>query len=225
MRAQVTIPFIENFKKTTQQKSATAENPSDLVTSISFNCKMNPITALRLESLLKQGAALDCSITARQASFDWQADPNMDIIRKISETQPEETAIPASTLAPAEPTKSFDDNSAEAVTRAEAVANIEATGAGIMATPKSRITYDNTGKEESVCPGCALKDTPECEAPVSFRDCVTSCTGRQESPAGAADLKTTEPEAVKAPAGNGNGHKEKTRYIPGQGRRKTAKAG
>lgn len=233
MRAQVSIQFIEGLKVTTAQKMS-GEGPADITTSVSFTCKANPITLMRLNSLMKGNGSMDVTFTARQAEFDWQTDPGMEVIRKVR-TPVDEMAVPAPMPeavatnplpeAPADAVK----EAVAAVAQAQAVAEITATGAGILETEKSRITYDNTFSKETICGNCLKKDTEDCEAPASFRDCVTSCTGLREAPVAAADLKATVPDTATEPEGNGNGngnrHKESTRYIPGRGRRKTAKAG
>ncbi len=234
MRAQVSIQFIEGLKVTTSQKTA-GEGTADVVTGISFQCKTNPITLMRLHSLLKQNCGLDVSFVARQATFDWAADPGMDIIRKVCETPPEECAIPASTLE-----KSTDTNLAVPGLKAGAKAKAKLPDAPEIIVTLSEaetnptvpgwhkghpvvnldrpINYGNVGKETPICDRCVDKGTEVCVGAEAFSGAVTSCTSFKPK-AAAAD---TVPVAVTEPGGNGQ---EKTRYIPGKGRRKTAKAG
>lgn len=232
MRTSVILVNIDSPKVATAQKSG-PEGPGESITTITFCARVHPITLMRLHSLMGQKVGIDVTFASRQATFDWQADPGMDVIRKIHEEQAE-LGLPKTDLLVvplfSQPAPDAPTEEGEAVTETPAgdteTAPDDTAEPGFDAeAPKASVKYAVDGTPgESLCRSCLTFGSQDCAAPETFSEAVqiTACTSYKQKPAGGLD--ETMPVAATEPDGNGNGH-SKTRYIPGKGRRKTAKAG
>lgn len=189
MRTEIMIHNIDAVSINTKAKLDAGI--ADVITTVSFQCRVKALDMMRLSSLLKQNASLSASFFSRQAAFDWVEAADGEYIRKVCDSNQPALGLPQNDLIPV-PMFSEPDTSTDA------------TEEPIPDTPDVKLTL--------LCDRCASRGE-ECIEAEAYTGSVTECTGfKAKDPTGlTAPVETTEPE--------GNGHS--TRYIPnnGKGRR------
>lgn len=150
MRTEIIITNIDAVSFNTKAKLN--DGATDVITTVSFQCRVKALDLMRLASLIKQNPALNATFSSRQATFDWIETPDGENIRKIREHSQAELGLPKNDLIPVP------------LIRDEPSPN------------------QSTDDAQPLCERCACRDSEECIEADAYNGSVTQCTSFRAKP-------------------------------------------